>query len=481
MLTLQSLGNDILVNDLVRNLDLEDVISLSSVLKCFRRLFYSDEVFKFLYRRRYHAKLPDILKAQGWLSAFKFRSSKNVGLYTWGSPGNGRLGYKLSEVPATSKSHGGVHTPMLVAAFKEGSIDQLEAGGFSFQVLIKGTVLCVGARYTNGLDIVQTPDRRTSLEHTSEALNLRHPSSNMSQFESNFVTEMYCWSNDLPAKITAISSGRQSFLGLDDIGNIFSWDNGNADWRTGVRLDFIGYAGPIIRIRCGWDISACEIGNVGCVVWAEREAVASAGSFSRVFCRLIPYLKSVEDFITLESCVLLINFQGLIELYWYHTDETREEKEINDWLRQANAVGSSMRSFVGIRGRYRTFYLITSANEVISGFIGPGQALKFKVDKELQGRNIQDIYVGDYHALGLTTAGQLLSWGRELQMRGCLGQGPPKTDEIAINSLEARSRISKVPASVLNPDDDGLWVLGAAAGWHSGGLFGLTSPEYLNK
>lgn len=478
MLTLQSLGDDILINDLGRNLDLQDVISMSSALKYFRGLLYSDEVFKFLYRRRYHAKLPNILQAQGWLSAFKFRSSKKIGLFTWGSPGNGRLGYKLSEVPPTSKSHGGVHTPMLVAAFNEGSIDQLEAGGFSFQVLINGTVLCVGARYTNGLDMVQNPDRRPSLGRSSGALTFGHHNSRMSQFESNFVTEMYCWSNDLPAKITAISSGRQSFLGLDDIGKVFAWDSGNADWRTGVQLDFMGYPGAIIKIRCGWDISACEIGNVGCLVWAGREAVDNPRSFSKVYGRLIPHLKSAIDFITLESCVLIINFQGLIELYWYHTDETREEKEINDWIRQANFVSASMRSFARIRGRYRTFYLITSENEVISGCIGPGQCLTFDIDEELQLRNIQDIYVGDYHALGLTAAGQLLSWGRELQIRGCLGQGPPKADENLANAMESRSRISKTPASVVNPERDGLWLLGAAAGWHSGGLFGVNLPEF---
>lgn len=532
MTTFIDLGDDIIVSNLCQHLSPLDIFNLSLTCKQLHAYLSSNDAFHALFLHKFGKLTPLNLKEYDWKYLFKIRSDKALNFYTWGSGGHGRLGYLLRDIPAENRSElsFGVHTPTKVPNFDSSVIDQIHAGGYSFQILTNGHIYCIGSGY-GGNQVFSTPgppqfDYVPRIEvgrlvgiaplpfwnHTSEAgrqgvsrrradnQNLRLPPEQLTfppelgrgQIEdSSFVTRMklpYSWYQE-HRRITSISSGRKHFLALDDDGHVFTWDSGNSDWKTGVEVIFPGLHGRIKRVSAGWNLSSCFMTGEGILVWYSRNALTKedyeTGNFTvKAEYLVIPGLKYVVDFITLQDSVLYINQDGDIYRYKINAaamanpeEEFHDSMKIsplskfNSWLSKYNKKNKTEASYTKLSGCYQSFAVFTNHEKVLLGKLDTEDELcEPSIPDELQNKGVIQIAIGDYHYLALTDKGKLLSWGLESQNSGCLGLG--NLLAISDGSVITENRNHRVSeAHEITKPAAGMWLAVCTSGWHAGGLF----------
>lgn len=154
-LTLADLGEDLIGRELAVHLSPNDIFSLSLTNHQLRSYLTSNDVYHLLYIKKYGSTKPTPLNLEeyNWKGLFELRSSSKVRFYTWGSSALGRLGYLISEIPSTNVQMGHfakhVHTPSNVSNFNDFLINDISAGGFSFQILMNnGDLYHTGAGWT---------------------------------------------------------------------------------------------------------------------------------------------------------------------------------------------------------------------------------------------------------------------------------------------------------------------------------------------
>lgn len=489
MVDLEYLGEDVLVH-LCKFLTLDEILKISSTNSTLHSWLCSNRVFHSIFVRRFGSTIPHQLESHEWKALIKLRTSKSLQFYTWGSCDMGRLGYQLSEVPSNHRSlvSIGVHTPSLVKCFQDDVIDQILSGGFSFQLLIKGCVYLVGIGYSNLMGRLYRPgpyqsDYTPPLESLgNESIsNLLYPH-DLDHHYGKFVSALSIPQTSGHAFITEISSGRMHILGLDNFGSVYSWDCGNAIPSKGVRIAFPRITTPAKKICAGWNMSLCQFSGIGLVYWFARESVSQEnfenGSFqSDAYYHIVPNLVLVKDFTALANAILFINYDGL--LYVYMVSENEEEQPLikplsrfNDWLESNNKESKRFASFSKVSGCYKSFSVFSEQGHVLVGSLDgdPENWAPILIPK-LQNVGVIQVVSGDYHYLALTDKGELLSWGLELQRKGCLGLGsvrPGLNEDVVEEGNDVRV---EVPMSVIKPNSKGKWLAATAGGWHSGGLF----------
>lgn len=532
MTTFTDLGEDIIVSNLCQYLTPLGILNLSLTCKQLHAYLSSNDAYHELFLHKFGKLTPLNLKEYNWEYLFKRRSDMRLNFYTWGSGTHGRLGYLLRDVPEDNRSelYFGVNTPTKVSNFETSIIDQIHAGGYSFQILTQGEIYCVGAGYS-GTQGMSTPGplqndyappiqlthltgipplplptyiSETGLQavhrRRADNQNLRLPPEQLSFprelkrakiEESSFVTCMslpFTWYQE-KSNITSISSGRKHFLALDDKGHVFTWDSGNSDWKIGVEVIFPGIHGRIKSISAGWNLSSCFMSGEGIIVWYSRDPITKedyeAGNFKvRANYLVIPGLKSIVDYITLQDSVMYINQDG--DIYRYHvnaaamanshddannTINVSPMSKFNGWLSKYNKRNKTEASFTKLSGCYQSFAVFTNYEQVLLGKLGSDEELcEPTMPDRLQNKGVIQVAIGDYHFLALTDKGKLLSWGLESQSSGCLGLG--KLLEISDGSVIAENRSHRVPEPrEITKPAAGKWLAVSTSGWHAGGLF----------
>lgn len=528
MLHLTDLGEDIIVTAVCLFLTPVDRFHLSLTCKQINQQLTTNDAYRRLYLTMFGNSIPLNLENYNWKSLFMMRSSKSLNVYTWGSADQGRLGYLLNDVPRGHRSLYllGVHTPTLIPNFTELAIEQVLAGGFSFQLLVNGNIYCTGLAYTSSRDRMSAPGppekdyapllttgHATSnyvpfqrvietwsgnLDEDNRELTpgLRNSSSTAQEphatIESRFVTRM-----KLPVtavkddrRVKLISSGRQHFLALDNAGTVYTWDSGNADWTMGVKVTFPGLLNKISKIFAGWSLSVCLMIDIGLVVWRSRESVtqrdyeggtnqAAADYF------VIPGLSQAVDFVALSDCVIFIQGDGDLRCFNMsgspQAGRNRDAVEyshlvhnFNGWLSNFNKVNNTEAIFTKLCGNYESFAVFSNLGLVLLGHrsnLVEGSHEPPSLIPDLQERGIIEVVMGDYHYLALTDSGNLLGWGLELQNRGCLGLGALSEENQESAQPEGNNWRVYRPELVAKPAPAGKWMAVVAAGWHSGGLF----------
>lgn len=477
--SIQVLGEDIILENICQYLAVTDIKALASCCKALREMLSTNAAYHLMFLKMFGSYGPFGVDSYDWKSLFEWHSSKLVSLFTWGSGGNGRLGYLLKEIlkSALSLRTLGVCHPCKVANFDGMTLQSLLAGGFSFQVLAEGQIFSTGVSIAMNHRFHQPGPSQNDYVDAVAIRKLQGPNT-VSLNESSLVTRM-----KLPRDriITAISSGRQHFVALDDRGQVLTWDNGTEDWTVGVYLNFNIPRSFVTRVKAGWNSTACYLPQSGLLVILSRENVRVDANLkewpsANAIYRIVPKLKHLVDFIALDGCVVFIDESGCLKLYTIDGENQLIENpqgvsEFNEWLTRRDSRGGSCASFTKLVGCFKTLVTFTNEGLVLIGKFDD-EKFRLTIIPELQNRSIVDVAVGDYHFLALTVDGELLSWGLELQKNGCLGLGDASSfkDPLIVREEGRSFRVLK-PTVIKKPKESGRWLRLAGAGWHSGAFF----------
>ena len=152
----------------------------------------------------------------------------------------------------------------------------------------------------------------------------------------------------------------------------------------------------------------------------------------------------------------------------------------NTWAEKKSEAGQAP-TFTKLSGCYNLFAIFASDGLVVIGnktdTAADNEDGEPVVLPELQGRGVIDMAMGDYHYLALTDRGELLTWGRESSLCGCLGLGSKETflsEHPEASGDSGSDIVANKPVVVKKPEEKGEWLAIAAAGWHSGGIFVCT-------
>lgn len=308
-------------------------------------------------------------------------------------------------------------------------------------------------------------------------------------------------------KIVSISTGREHILALDSANHVYSWDTGCCT-DVGIKMRFPGIveSAYIAKIVAGWNLSCCLMVGIGLVVWYCREPITES-QYNRAEFEsdakyiIIPFTKDdIVDFAVGVDCVLYIkkSDRKLYQFKFNASDFATREQPIssdeiknciepmvnfNNWRTTIEQQGVENVHFTKLNSCYTNFVVFTNHDQVL---IGSRKHLVYNDEQdiegqspiiidELQGKNIKTVEIGDYHFLALTNDGDILSWGLESSVCGCLGLGPAD-DVISEHPGDAvmdglHSLRAMKPLKVKNPLESGKWVSIAANGWHSGGIY----------
>lgn len=341
-ITLTDLGEDIICSNIAIHLSPEDVFSLSLTSHSFHNYLTTNDIFHLLYQKKFGSKpTPLNLTTYNWQKLFKLRSSRQVKFYTWGASQLGRLGYLLSDIPSENLTEAGimknVHTPTNLTNFNGFVIDDISAGGFSFQILTNnGNLYFTGSSWKRSQVSNLTPgpfeasdyqpgkssipyagslgsrrsltgifpmpwsrshEREYEPQTSAPAPSNRQTNPNLTRppeqldlnlgmsteektrkkqvEETSFISKLELPINPMfpSRRIISISSGREHTIALDNYQNIISWDTGNTT-NIGVQLNFEGLKySSINKISAGWNLLACYINHIGIIVWYSRSSV----------------------------------------------------------------------------------------------------------------------------------------------------------------------------------------------------------------
>lgn len=479
-LSLIDLGEDIIVSNICIHLAIKDIEGLSGTCKALREILTTNAVYHLMFLKRFGQDGPARIESYDWRSLFLLHSSRKVSLYTWGSGNNGRLGYLVKDVPPNVRSLRtlGVAYPIKVSNFDGAIIQSVLAGGFSFQVLSDGVVYCTGSSYPiDGPLAPPGPSQKDLADGEKSFLSLKND--NQDKNESKFVFRL----KTPPGRtIVSISSGRKHFNALDDQGRVLTWDTGMKTWSVGIYLNFGSMVSRVSKISAGWTSTVCYADSVGLLVVHSRERFTNEDCRENwptcdAYYTVVPRLKKAVDFVSLDNCVVYIDNLGSIKMHHErhaldYPGETITLIEFDRWLTKHSQARDNATNFTKVVGCFRTFAVFTDDGLILIGRID-GIDTTMVILPDLQGKLIKDVVVGDYHFLAITEAGELLSWGLELQSNGCLGLGRMETlDNYGDNIRREGSGLRVTnPVTVSKPTIGGQWLRVCAAGWHSGALY----------
>ncbi|RKP31702.1 RCC1/BLIP-II [Metschnikowia bicuspidata] len=457
MTSLFDLGEDVIVL-IASYVTLPDILSLS--LTCFKLHSWLDtnEVYHQLFLRKYGPLTP--------LEATKMRNSKKLQFFTWGSGERGRLGYFLRDAPRSNCSSYsfGIHSNF----------------GFSFQLRVNGRIYCLGLGYTDNSGRPTSPDLPMAHHSTqSHGMSIESPNHD-SRVDS---WEYRIKSNPLISmlKLSHTKNEREIREISNVIGRVFTWDSGNSPPDIGVKVRFPGVDTPVKKICAGWDISVCQIEGIGLLYWLSRENIRKESYEankleSNAHYSIVPNLKCAIDFVALSGVIIMLDKDGLLRHSELVVESTTHPlNEFNLLIQRLNIQNKTEATYKKLSGCYRTFSVFTDKGQVIIGTVeGNPETWQPQIVLELQSSGVIHIANGDYHQIALTDNGELLSWGLELQRRGCLGLGDIRYNRDGAVTTEGSSSRVKIPMKVLKPGR-GKWLAVTAGGWHSGALF---LPEF---
>lgn len=512
MATIFDLGEDVFIH-ICEYLSLNDILNLSLTCSKLHIWLTCNELFHHLYIRKFGKLTPLEAGLYQWKQLFQLRNSKKLQFYTWGTGELGRLGYSLRDIPQSSCASRafGVHTPTMVPNFEKSVIEQVSCGGFSFQLRVNGRIYSIGLGYTDNTGRLARPgpreaDYQPPIHNTMSLSSFTDrnlfrglhatPSAQMSSSHHNeferwdqtvkkgpFLTQLMLpnTESDQEPFVCEISSGRMHVLALDNMGSVYTWDCGNSESNLGVRIRFPGLKTRVTKIFAGWDISVCHIQDVGLVYWQYRGSINRAEFEAKNFesdaeYSFVPGLVNVVDFVALCDHIIFIELNGRLSAF--KTAEGRNAappeplNEFNCWIENYNKENAKETEFKKLSGCFKSFSVFTNNGLVLLGNI-EGEVIQWqpKIITKLQNAGVIDIVSGDYHQLALTDEGELLSWGLELQKKGCLGLGDLSTSTNEVIIDEGSSFRVLEPTRVLKPTSNGKWFAVTAGGWHSGGLF----------
>ncbi|KAI5950276.1 hypothetical protein KGF54_005233 [Candida jiufengensis] len=155
-INIESLGEDILVNEICKYLTSEDIFKLFILNKNLYQIFINSlSIYSILYNKKFSNNLYDytlnLNQNLNWKELFYLRCSKTQEIFTWGESNGGRLGYLSSRINQSnvSKKLGSwsVHTPTSIIDFNNNLIVDIEANGYSFIILLNN-----GELWFTGMD-----------------------------------------------------------------------------------------------------------------------------------------------------------------------------------------------------------------------------------------------------------------------------------------------------------------------------------------
>lgn len=309
-----------LVDGVFPYLSEKDILALSCTSKTLHYYTSLQSVWHDLYFETFGGQ-PNPFTSVKWPEMYKWRS--RAGMFTWGEPSNGRLGYQVSSVPESERrNYTAVFRPQQVPGLKDLVVADVVGSGYSFSLLTgTGQIKTMGMLTENrayatgprrvpfhGNDRPLLPHAvvpRGPLPHPrhvplqtgailpprgqvfAEPLTLLESSdeehdpaeqedridyNELSVGRSLSIPRTLEFNTDMDVRIKSISAGRRHLLALDDDNNIWVWDQMYA--MPGVKLAFpFNKDGPTKKIRkicAGWNYSTALVEGVGLLVWFDE-------------------------------------------------------------------------------------------------------------------------------------------------------------------------------------------------------------------
>ncbi|KAF5099302.1 hypothetical protein D0Z00_001706 [Geotrichum galactomycetum] len=293
-------------------------------------------------------------------------------------------------------------------------------------------------------------------------------------------------------KFVTISCGRTHILALDENNNIYIWDQTCV--APGIRLTFPftknGVTNKVRKLAAGWNFSSALIDNVGIVVWFQDKIQPLPETYSEIKAdkqsnksvevtsyAVIPLTNqpansdgSIVDIMAGDNFLVYLTKKG--NLYKFnipsnHDDIlTRSAVVLDLFTKELDKISNGNGQFVKISGTYQYFAVLSDSEHV---FIGSKDfTLKDTpiVIDELQKVGCISVATGDHHFLALLRGGKLLSWGRESQGCGSLGQGKFSDSSKRGMIQDGRDRVLPKPQEIQIKDGGHVLAIGAG-GWQS--------------
>ena len=145
-LTLESLGHDILIDNVFPYLDEQDIMALRTTSKALGQFTLDPSVWHDQYFKTFGLQ-PNPFTTYKWPEMYRWRSK--AGMFTWGQSSSGRLGYSYGEVSEADWSSGmarGICRPHAVPQLANSMVvSDVAGGGFSFSILTaQGKIFAIG-------------------------------------------------------------------------------------------------------------------------------------------------------------------------------------------------------------------------------------------------------------------------------------------------------------------------------------------------
>jgi SCF-associated factor 1 len=293
-------------------------------------------------------------------------------------------------------------------------------------------------------------------------------------------------------RFVTISCGRSHILALDENNNIYIWDQTFV--APGIRLTFPftknGVTNKVRKLAAGWNFSSALIDNVGIVVWFEHELQPLPETYSEIKAdkqsnksvevtsyAVIPLTNqpansddSIIDIMAGDNFLVYLTKKG--DLYKFNipsnhdTILTHSAVKLDLFTKKLDELSNGNGQFVKISGTYQYFAVLSDSEHV---FIGSKhftvKDMPIIID-ELQKVGCISIATGDYHFLALLRGGKLLSWGRESQTCGSLGQGKFSDSSKRGMIKDGWDLILPKPQEIQIKDGGHVLAIGAG-GWQS--------------
>lgn len=305
------------------------------------------------------------------------------------------------------------------------------------------------------------------------------------------VKKLDYYSEDNVSFVT-ISCGRSHILALDEDDNIYTWDQTFV--APGIRLTFPftknGVPNKVRKLAAGWNFSSALIDNVGIVVWFQDKIQPLPETYSEIKAdkksnksvevtnySIIPLTNqpansddSIVDIMAGDNFFVYLTKKG--DLYKFnipsnHNDIlTSSAIKLDLFTKELDKLSNGIGQFVKISGTYQYFAVLSDSEHVFIGSKDFTVRDAPIVIDELQKVGCISIATGDYHFLALLRGGKLLSWGRESQGCGSLGQGKFSDSSKRGMVKDGWDLILPKPQEIHIKDNGHVLAIGAG-GWQS--------------
>ncbi|PUU80788.1 regulator of chromosome condensation 1/beta-lactamase-inhibitor protein II [Tuber borchii] len=471
-------------------------INLSRTSKGFYNTLYNEETGYWKREAQRVFKTPHVdslINKVPWRYLFQGMAKAHV--YTWGQGADGRLGHDRSPPDNYRRFPYSVAVPFEILGLRDKFVVDIVGGGWSTSFLTSDGHVYIAGRLS---------DRLGGGEETPTA-------------EIKF-----------PEPISQLSSGRDHLIALSNKGRVYTCidksqgaqrvkfsamasdsDSGclTPDKIGGVAED-IGWVKKVVG---GWDRCAALISGIGIVVWRptdSREHIPGPYTPSVRVIRGTNYLDKppkgisaevlagvqkhksigqVVDFTLGEGYLVFLTITGKVFAVSGFDQEFDQAAPV-ELVHFSSPEGQPPVN--RISGNFRRFAVLNKEGTVRVGDVdivrnsaeGKTEGVKPIRRPDFASYKVVDIAFGDHHGLALTDEGEILSWGTESRMCGCLGLGDQLPGMGMVDGRFANLEVSKPKVvSFRPPGEDAGSSEGedktkyyafniAASGWHSGAL-----------